>query len=172
MHETPDRCWIVRIMDYLMVPTLSSDLTGTFFLLLHTFTWCHGCHNWSFHSLTSQMVDNPMLYKAIISLWFLPLSSLIIISSSCGVITVLCFLLPAQSCSLISVPFTAITTVQINSNTCQIQHNANTINSQSCYWVCQPSGVIHSYFLMPPDCGTIPTYWNLLKYTTWTKSLC
>lgn len=60
---------------------------------------------------TTQIADN-LMYEAITYLQLLPLSSLLIISISWGIVKVRCFLLPVLPCLFISGPSEAITIAQ------------------------------------------------------------
>ena len=56
------------------------------------------------------MVNNPILYAAIMILWFVALPGFLIISSVSGIVNVLSFDLPATACLIILVSLEAIIT--------------------------------------------------------------
>ena len=47
------------------------------------------------------MVNNPILYAAIMMLWLLALPGFLIISSVSGIVNVMCFVVPVAACLLI-----------------------------------------------------------------------
>jgi len=47
------------------------------------------------------MVNNPILYAAIMTLWLVALQSFVIISSVSGIVNVMCLVVPAAACLLI-----------------------------------------------------------------------
>jgi len=90
----PLQCIIIT----LLYSTLSSGTNLGPSSVCHLLGDATNDRKWSFHSFTSQTVDNPMLYEATTYQQLLPLPSLLIISSFLGIIKVTCLFLPAVYC--------------------------------------------------------------------------
>jgi hypothetical protein len=105
-----------------------------------------------------------MLYEAVTFLQLLPLSGLLIISCSCGTVKIMCYLLPALPCLLICGSSEAAVVDLIKHNMCSY----NTIKIE--FGLHHTSGMTCQLLVIPPGCGTIPTYGNL-KSPAWRGSL-
>ena len=104
-----------------------------------------------------------MLYEPVTFLQLSPLSGLLIISCYCGIVKIMCYLLPALPFLLIYGSSEAVIAL--------IKHNMCSYNTMKIeFGLHHTSGMTSQLLVTPPGCGTLPIYGNL-KSPAWKESL-